>query len=152
MKMRLTTPSKRQRLGSTLVDALVGILGVGMVCGAVLSGLTSGTFTMRMARENLRATQILLEKAETIRLYNWDQINSNGFIPTNFTVAYDPNSTNSGCTYTGTFTLTKPTFNATYTNDLRLLTVQVSWKSGGLQRSRSFRTYISHYGIQDYIY
>jgi len=57
---------------------------IGTVVAAILSGIMTGTFTMRMARENLRATQIMLEKVETIRLYSWNQVTSNGFIPTDF--------------------------------------------------------------------
>ena len=74
---------------------------IGAVIGAMLSGVTTGTFTMRLTRENLRATQIMLAKLETIRLYNWNQINgSNGFvIPKFFTNAYYPPglTTNGGC-------------------------------------------------------
>jgi len=92
MKIKLSTSSLvRQKLaGFSLIEATIGLGIIGTVVGAMLSGIANGTFTMRMARENLRATQIMLEKVETIRLYSWDQINSNGFIPTTFTNLYDP--------------------------------------------------------------
>src|SRR6267154_6179110 len=108
MKIKLSLPSgtRRKRAAFSLIEATVGMAVIGTVLGAMLSGITTGTFTMRMARENLRATQIMLEKVETIRLYSWDQINSNGFIPTTFTNLYDPQGApNVGLTYNGTMTI-----------------------------------------------
>ena len=125
---------------------------IGTVVAAILSGIMTGTFTMRMARENLRATQIMLEKTETIRLYSWDQINTAGFIPTAFTAPYDPNSTNSGITYQGRMTITPCPLSTTFSNDMRAITVTLNWTTGSLNRSRSFTTYIARNGLQNYIY
>src|SRR5205807_1182296 len=81
----------RRLAGFSLLEASIGMGVIGTVIGAMLSGITTGTLTMRMTRENLRATQIMLEKVETIRLYNWDQVTTN-FIPATFTNSYDPQS------------------------------------------------------------
>jgi hypothetical protein len=35
---------------------------------------------------------------------------------------------------------------------LKLVTVTLNWKTGNLNRTRSFNSYISRYGLQDYIY
>src|SRR5947207_13330458 len=104
MKIKLSQSSQlRRKLAAfSLIEATVGMAVISTVVGAMLSGITSGTFTMRMARENLRATQIMLEKVETIRLYSWDQVNTAGFIPTNFTDTYDPHEAPSvGLNYSG---------------------------------------------------
>src|SRR5947208_3666196 len=87
----------------SLVETVVGMGIMGTVATALFAGFTGGFFTMQMARENQRATQIILEKTETIRLYNWDQINTSGFIPSTFTASYDPQGTNSstGTIYNG---------------------------------------------------
>ena len=131
-------------------------MGMGILAttvGALMSGLTYGFFTMKIARENLRATQIMLEKVETIRLYSWDQINTPGFIPTNFVAYYDPNSPdNPGQTYYGTLTITNSNISASYADDLKLVTVTISWQTGGLTRTREFKSFISRYGLQDYVY
>src|SRR5262245_30151305 len=89
----------RRAAGFSLVEVTVGMAVIGTSAIALFSGFTSGFFTMQMARENLRATQIMLEKTETLRLYSWDQINTGGFIPATFTAPYDPNSTNGGIVY-----------------------------------------------------
>src|ERR1051325_3009125 len=92
MKIKLSLSSRfSQKLAAfSLVEAVVGMGVIGTVVGALMSGITTGTFTMRMARENLRATQIMLEKVETIRLYSWEQIKTPNFIPSSFTATYDP--------------------------------------------------------------
>src|SRR5260221_10924431 len=108
MKINLSSPSPlgKNSAAFSLVEVVLGMAIIGTVVGAMLSGITTGTFTMRMARENLRATQIMLEKVETIRLYSWDQVTSPTFIPTNFNETYDPQGTPSvGLTYTGTLAI-----------------------------------------------
>jgi hypothetical protein len=108
---------------------------------------------MRMARENLRATQIILEKVETIRLYSWDQINTAGFIPATFTQVYDSTRTNAaGLTYNGTMTITAAPITNSYKDDLRMLTVNLSWTTGYIPRTRQFSTFIARDGLQNYTY
>src|SRR5260221_14043285 len=105
MKINLSSPSPlgKNSAAFSLVEVVLGMAIIGTVIGAMLSGLTTATFTMRMARENLRATQIMLEKVETIRLYSWDQVNTPGFIPATFSANYDPKGApNVGLTYSGT--------------------------------------------------
>src|SRR5260221_3930901 len=91
MKINLSSPSPlgKNSAAFSLVEVVLGMAIIGTVLGAMLSGITTGTFTMRLTRENLRATQIMLEKVETIRLYNWEQTTTN-FIPSSFTSYYDP--------------------------------------------------------------
>ena len=139
MKIKLTTSSlvRRKLAGFSLIEATIGLGIIGTVVGAMLSGIANGTFTMRMARENLRATQIMLEKVETIRLYSWDQINTTNFIPPTFQATYDPQGTpNVGLTYSGTMTLTPAPIGSSYSNDMKMVTVHLSWQTSGLQRDR----------------
>src|ERR1051326_7449704 len=91
MKVALQTKAggKPAPNGFTLIDALFAMVMAGVMFTALYAGLAFGFKVVKMARENTRATQVMLEKMETIRLYTWTQINSNGFIPTNkFTVPY----------------------------------------------------------------
>lgn len=137
----------------SLVEVTIGLGIIGVVIVGLFSGFSSGFFTMRMARENLRATQVMLEKVETIRLYSWDQINTPGFIPATFQATYDPQSTNAqGLTYSGTMTIIAAPISSSYSNELKLVTVRVNWKTGGLDRNREFSTYIARNGLQSYIY
>jgi len=136
------------------VEATVGMGVMGTVVGALMTGITGGFFTMKMARENLRATQIMLEKVETIRLYSWDQINTPDFIPRTFTATYDPSGNTNGqsITYQGFLTITNAPLTSSYSDDMKMVIVRLNWKTGNLDRSREFTSYISRYGLQDYIY
>src|SRR4051812_21990024 len=90
------TSKKKASSGFTLAEAMVGITFAAIVLVSLYAGITYGMSVTEVTRENLRATQLILEKFETIRLYTWDQLNgSNGFvIPTTFTNSYaiDPTS------------------------------------------------------------
>ncbi|MEY2407449.1 MAG: hypothetical protein QOF48_119 [Verrucomicrobiota bacterium] len=128
---------------------------VGVIVLAIYGALSSGISTIRMARENLRATQILLEKMEGVRLYTWEQLNTPGFVPTNFIVAYDALTTNTNATgvrYYGEITIANSTNTTTYADSMRLVTVSLRWTTGTVPRSRSVQTYVSEAGIQNYIY
>src|SRR3954464_142977 len=73
-KFSLSAAKRRMVAAFSLVETTVGMSILGTVAAALMTGVTTGFFTMQLARENLRATQIMLEKVETIRLYTWDQI------------------------------------------------------------------------------
>ena len=154
MKLKKVVCSSRSLAAFSLIETVVGIGIFGIVATALLAGFTGGFFTMQLARENQRASQIILEKTETIRLYTWDQVNSNGFIPTTFTATYDPQATNSsvGTTYNGTLVIAHSPINTSYSDDIKQVTVTLTWKTGNVNRSRSYTTFIGRNGIQDYIY
>lgn len=147
--------ARRLQAAFSLLEATMGMALVGTTVAALFGGFTAGFFTMQMARENLRATQIMLEKVETIRLYSWQQVTTPGFIPSSFTNYYDPLAPEGqkGVVYYGTLTITtNPPVGTSYSKDMALVTVTLQWKTGNLDRSRTFQTYISRYGLQDYIY
>src|SRR5712692_8019677 len=151
------SPSSRRRwalAGFSMIEVTIGMGVIGTTCAALLTGITTGFFSMRMARENLRATQIILEKVETIRLYSWDQITlGTNFIPATFTEVYDPTRTNStGLTYNGTMTISAAPISNSYSPDMRMLTVNLSWTTGSIPRTRQFSTFISRNGLQTYVY
>jgi len=157
--MKIDSANRPDRLsrGSafTLVEVTVSMAIVGIVVLAIYSGISAGIASIRMARENLRATQILLEKTESLRLYTWEQINAPGFLPKNFIVPYDATltNTNSGVLYYGTITIQKfPPGLASYSDDLKRVRVELSWKTGNLPRTREILTYVCKSGIQNYLY
>jgi len=121
---------------------------------SVYLGLGQGFVVIQSARQNLRATQVLQEKMETIRLYTWDQISSNGFVPPAFTASSDAASTQSsgGLMYSGTFTISPANMTDSYAADHKLVTVALSWSSGGIQRQRQMSTIVSRYGLHNYYY
>jgi len=103
-----------------------------------------------MARDNLRATEIMTEKLERIRLYRWSQVNQPGLIATNFSVAYDSFSTNP--IYSGTIAIAPASFSSNYTNQMRLVTVELTWTTGNVQRSRRMSTYVTFNGLHTYVF
>src|SRR5687767_8790549 len=151
MKLQLHSAAKSHRTGAfSLVEATIAMGVLGLVLSILYNGITVGFFTVRMGRENLRATQIMLEKAETLRLYNWAQITNRTYIKTNFTEPFDPNSTSGkGCVYSGTIEIEPADLDTDYSGDMKRVTIKVNWKTGGLNRTREFRSFVSRYGMQD---
>ncbi len=98
MRLKLNHLRRRNQAGATLIEAIVsmGVFGISFV--SLYAGMSMSFSIIGNARENLRATQVMVEKMETIRLYSWDQINTSGFIPATFTEYYDPSSTGGGAT------------------------------------------------------
>ncbi len=153
---------RRSLAGFSLVEVLIGMGILATALGALFSGFTTGFFTMQLARENLRATQIMLEKVETIRLYNWDQVaNTPGYIPLGFTNYYDPMAPagQQGIAYIGHISIDPvPATPATgfspapnYLNNMKMLTVTLDWSTGHMPRHRQFTSYVSRRGLQAYV-
>ena len=142
-----------RREAFTIVEVVVALALIALLVVAVYSAIASGIGTVRMARENLRATQILLEKTEVIRLYHWDQLKA-GFVPVQFVANYDTTSasTNTGILYYGTVQIAPAVTGTTYADDMREVTVTVNWKTGSLNRTRQMKTYVCKSGIQNYVY
>ncbi len=147
---------RRPESGMTLIDVVMSVAILGVMAGGVLGSFRYGFFILQLARENQRATQILLEKVETLRLYSWDQVNQPGFIPSNLpTEYYDPQAPTGaqGVAYYGT--LTPPTsvpFSTSYSTNLCQLTLTLTWTTGTIPHTRSLTTYIAKDGIQNYVY
>jgi type II secretory pathway pseudopilin PulG len=136
----------------TLMEALVGILIVGIVFVALYAGMIFGYSVIRVARENVSATQVLEEKFEAFRLYSWDQINSNDFVSANFIVPIFPDVTNSTLNFTGQVTVASAPVSEDYSNDMRLVSVTLTWTSGNRLISRSLSSFVARYGLQNYVY
>lgn len=146
--------TRKCNIGFSLVEVTIAMGVIGTAAIALFSGFTSGFFTMQLARENLRATQILLEKTETLRLYRWDQIETPGFIPAGFVEYYDPNATNEGkgIAFKGTMLITNCPISSSYNLDMKMAVITLNWETGALPRTRTFTTYIARNGLQAYIY
>jgi hypothetical protein len=141
----------RQEAASTLTEVVASVAILAVCAAGLMGALANGFFGMQLARENQRATQILMEEAEMIRLYNWEQINKTGFIPTKFAALYDPQN-NSGATYTGTVAITPVAFSANYATNMRQMTLTLNWTTKGIPRTRTLTTLVSKDGLQNYVY
>jgi prepilin-type N-terminal cleavage/methylation domain-containing protein len=148
--------SRAARAGFSLTEVSVGMGVVGIVFISLYSGLTSGVATVGMTRENSRATQIMVEKLDSIRLYSWDKITKLGFSETPFTASFMPSGTatsgSAGCVYSGTVTVSPAPVAEGYKDNMRQITVSLSWQTGSLKRQRSMTTMVAKDGMQNYVY
>jgi hypothetical protein len=150
----MKTRNNQRSGGFGLMDAVFAMAAAGVLFAALYGGLAFGFNTIKFARENTRATQIMVEKMETIRLYTWSQINSNGFVPTNKFVVpyYSIGGTNSSVLYTGRVTIASAGLGTTYSDNMRKVTINLAWVTGKTPRTRSMSTYVSSKGIYEYVY
>lgn len=142
----MTTPcTPKPRSLKLLLHVPLPIAILGIAAGGMFACLRYGFLTRQLLRENERATEILVEKVETLRLYSWDQITRKGFIPSTVTDAYDPSATNATqkLAYSGTVTIAACPLTASYASDLRQLSVTLNWTNRGIPRTRRLTTYIA---------
>jgi hypothetical protein len=125
--------------------AIVGVLVITLY-GALASSVT----LVRACQGNERVTQILSDKMDTVRLYNWTQM-TNGFVLTNFVLGIDPLDSASRPYYTGTIAIVQAPIPEIYKTNLLQVTVTVDWVSDSRPQTRSMSTYVAKYGLQTYI-
>ncbi len=143
--------------GYTLMEVVVSVLVVATLATGFYGGLTSGFMMTESTREDLRATQIMTQKLEALRLCTWSELSS-----FSFQESYDPTAgTNQG---TGTFyagrvvvgPATNIPSNLSYSDKMRQVTVTVSWTNGicgkPLVHTRQAQTLVARYGLQNYIW
>jgi type II secretory pathway pseudopilin PulG len=153
---------RRRRGGFSLLETCVGMAVVGVTFSALYSGMTFGIGNVQRARETLRATQVMAEKLDTIRLYTYDKIATPGYVPGTFTAPFAPvvsglsalGVTNTGFTYHGTVTIDTNLsgVSGTYKKDLLQVTVDLAWTNQGAPRAASMSTFVARNGLQTYVY
>ena len=151
MKLRYT---QNLQAATTIAEVVAAVAILAISSAGLMGALANGFLSVQLTRENQRATQILIERAEMARLYNWDQVTSPNFILTNFIAAYDPSLANGGGTYyTGTVKVAAfPDSTVNYATNMRQLTVSLDWQTRGIARSRSITTLLGRDGLQNYVY
>lgn len=164
MRTGISSKKMARPAAFTLIEVMVAVAVIGVLFVSLYSGMSSGFALVNSARENLRATQIILERMEVMRLYSWSQVNSNGFIPTTFTASYypptvstnseDSRSTSGGIVYYGTVTTNVAPVNDAYATNMRLITITLTWTNanGTFKHTRTMETFISANGLQKYVY
>ena len=144
----------------TLIDALLATLIAGVMFTSLYAGLAFGFNTIKLARENTRATQIMLEHMEICRLYKWKDLTNTGtgsgaFLKTNPFVVYyySVGGTNTSLQYTARISLASCPLTTSYSNDMRKLTIRLDWSTlGNTNRTRLMSTYVTRNGLQSYVY
>ena len=69
----------------SLIECLVAISVIIISFLTIFGSITFGFTVTQLSRENLRATQILLDKMEGVRLYSWTQLTNSSFLTPVFT-------------------------------------------------------------------
>lgn len=136
----------------TLVEVLVGSAILAFTVVTLYGAFSFGFTTIKLSQEDVRADQILVQKLETLRIYDWSRITNNYIQPT-FSVSFSRAGTDHGVEYDGTVTVSPfvPTSaNESYSNTLRQVTASIGWVSGGVSRTRTMMTLVSQYGIETY--
>jgi type II secretory pathway pseudopilin PulG len=130
----------------SLAEVMVAVMILALVLVSVFAGFGLGFGIIKSTREDLRATQILTQKIEGIRLCTWSQLTTQ--CPTSFTETY--------AIVGGGSNNDLP---AAYRDKVKLITVTVTWTTSkaGLYQStvthtRSMQTESAFYGLQNYLY
>src|SRR6266545_2861148 len=117
----LRSDSRRSATAYSLAEVMVGVAIMSVMFLTLYLGFTQGFGVVQGSRENLRATQILQDRAEIIRLYTWEQMDN---VPRTTTWTFYPlgGSGDQGITYTGTVTVTNAPMTESYAADNKLVT------------------------------
>ncbi len=142
----------------TVAEVVVAVLVLTTIATAYYAALSYGFQIVQASREDLRATQILMQRTESIRLCRWTQLTNT----ITFTERYDPLGTTNntaGTIYVGTISTNAPSNipdSAAYKNNIRLVTVTVYWTNYNGKKpvvhSRQMQTEAARYGLQNYLY
>ena len=145
----------------TFVEVVMAALVVGLLVLFLLAAFSSGFGLIQASRENLRATQIILQRMEAVRLFNWKQVlDTTNYLKSTFVDYYDPlgvTNNHSGALYQGFLSNSISTNLPTaYRTNMRTLTVTLYWTNyNGKQvvvRSRQAQTQVARNGMQHYIW
>jgi prepilin-type N-terminal cleavage/methylation domain-containing protein len=140
------------RGGFTLVELMVSVTVIAISFASVYMGISSAFGIVQATRDDLRATQILNEKMETMRLYTWSQIMDPNAIPSGFTnYFYETANASQGTRYIGTVSFSSPGFSNSFSEGMRRVTVTVRWVQGTRTNSRQTMSLVSSNGLQSYI-
>jgi type II secretory pathway pseudopilin PulG len=133
------------RSGFTLMEAMIATSILGLVLGSVLAVVGECCRYLTDIRRTARASQVLQQEMETVRLMNWTQIQA---LPSAFS---DPSDTNN--IYAGTITRSScDSYNGTTT--VVKVTLQVTWTNRVANRvlTNTLSTLISNGGLNKYIF
>ena len=145
-------------LGFTLIEALFSFGIIGVLVIGLYSALTSGFSGVQDEREDARATQILIEKMDQLRVVSWDDIVEDK-IPGKFLEHFDPTRApgtyekDDPLVYEGKVKVKKGPNDVSYEDYLKTITIELKWTSfAGRERKRELTTYYARYGLQNYVY
>lgn len=150
----------RAAAGHSLPEAVIAVSLVGVMFISLYAGFSSGFAILRAARENIRATEIMNQQTERLRLLNWNQVlDADHFLPATFVEPFNPDDSlvsPDGAVFQGTIETSTPAdWPAAYQDRGRLITITVTWTNltgnKPIVNRRQVQTCISRYGMQSYV-
>jgi len=157
MRIRCKKTDARSRAAYTLAEVIISVFLLATMAVSLFSALSYGFSNVQADREDLRATQILLQRTEAIRLCTWGQLQNMTFQTT-----YDPSGASngsSGTVYYGKIETNSPVAvpsSCGYRTNMVQVTVTVNWTNyvgaRALAHSRTAQTQVARYGMQNYIW
>ena len=149
--------------GCTLTEVMVGTAILGFVATALYGAFAAGFLVIQSTLENLRATQIMVQKLEAVRLFTWSQINdTNNYLKPFFVEPYDPlgvTNNSGGARYTGYLQASVPATGdlpEAYRTNMRTITVSLYWTNyngaKAIVNKREMQTQVARNGMQNYIW
>jgi len=157
---RASEAARRKRQDAhSLVEVAIASVLISVMVISLYGAFASGFATIQASREELRATQILQQQLEAVRLCSWSQLSN---CPIRFVDYYNPyatNVSNKGLAYGGVIGVSPATnlpASALYSSNMVLITVSVSWTNFNGARAttqtRQMQTQAALYGLQNYIW
>ena len=141
--------------GFTLVETIVAITLAAIMLPTIFAGIASGFSILQVTRENRRATQIIVQRMEAVRLASYKTLQDPAAYPPSYTEYYSPSQTNGnkGTAYTVTYNCAPgpSSLPPSYRTNMLLVTVTASWNSCKVQHTRSMQSYVARYGVQRYV-
>ena len=135
------TPYLRVTKAFMLLEALFGMMLVSSSVVLLLAAIQASWMFVRLHRDNLAATQVLLSRYEAIRMTDRDDM-----------VSHTWTQSVNGLTFNGTVTVGASGISSSYSNDLKGVTIKVDWQSGLLPRTRQWTTFVAKEGLYRFIY
>jgi hypothetical protein len=147
----------------TFIEVLVTAVLLGLVGTTLYGALAGGFCLIQSTREDLRATQIMMQKLEAIRLFTWSQINdTNNYLTPAFVEPYDPLGITNNCggaQYKGYLQASVPATGElpeAYRTNMRTITVTLYWTNYNGRKitvhRREMQTRVARSGMQNYIW
>ena len=168
MKIYCANGSNKQRslLAFTLLEVMVSVVVIIVTMVTVFATMGMSFSMTEASRENLRATQIMLDKMEGLRLYSWTQLTNSTFLKPAFTNWFyetnnigEFNAGGNGVAYTGLVAVVSVPFTNAYSSVMVEVDVTVGWTSSGAGWSyannnhiRKMNTFVTQAGMQNYIF
>lgn len=148
--------NQRSVAAFTLVETIVATLVAALLVPTLYACFGYCFSLVQVTRENLRATQIIVQRMEEIRLAAYKTVQSSNSFPATAVEYFNPagqTNGNGGAAYTVNYNWVPgpATLPPSYRSNMVLVTVSAAWTSGKIAQTRSMQTYVSRYGIQRYV-